>query len=183
MPLFNEKTKWLKGHIMNNRKLYPVMLLIAVAIGTGVGVLISKPKIDKQKEEIERIKRAKVQSEEAIKRATEKIVRYEKEIARTENVLKETMAELAKASQQLTTMTSPVSESSEPVVVITTQSDRLGTEMPTVDYTVKEGDSLWKIAQEQLGNGDRYKEILRVNPGLSEDQTLDIGTKIKIPTQ
>lgn len=30
-------------------------------------------------------------------------------------------------------------------------------------YTVKPGDSLWKIAKEQLGAGARYKEIVQVN--------------------
>ena len=35
-------------------------------------------------------------------------------------------------------------------------------------YTVQSGDSLWQIAQSQLGNGARYQEIKALN-GLSDD--------------
>lgn len=34
----------------------------------------------------------------------------------------------------------------------------------TVDYTVRRGDSLWKIAQEQLGDPMRFREIVSLNP-------------------
>ena len=43
---------------------------------------------------------------------------------------------------------------------------------PTTDYIIEDGDSFWKIAQEHLGDGNRYTEILRLNPTISEDQTL-----------
>src|ERR1700682_428415 len=32
-------------------------------------------------------------------------------------------------------------------------------------YTVEAGDSLWKIAQKQLGNGSLYPKIVAANPG------------------
>ena len=37
-------------------------------------------------------------------------------------------------------------------------------------YTVVAGDSLWKIAQTQLGNGARYPEIIKANPGKLKDE-------------
>jgi nucleoid-associated protein YgaU len=43
-------------------------------------------------------------------------------------------------------------------------------EQPTVDYTVRRGDSLWKIAQEKLGDGTRYTEIVALNQGLLHGQ-------------
>lgn len=33
-------------------------------------------------------------------------------------------------------------------------------------YTVKRGDSLWKIAQKQLGDGTRWREIYQLNQGI-----------------
>lgn len=46
-------------------------------------------------------------------------------------------------------------------------------------YTVQKGDTLWRIAQKQLGKGARYKEIMTAS-GLSSDK-LKIGQKLKIP--
>jgi nucleoid-associated protein YgaU len=36
-------------------------------------------------------------------------------------------------------------------------------------YTVAAGDSLWKIAASQLGNGSKYPEIIKANPGKLKD--------------
>ena len=46
-------------------------------------------------------------------------------------------------------------------------------------YTVKGGDSLWAIAQKQLGNGNRYPEIKSLN-NLSSD-TIHPGQVLKLP--
>ena len=48
------------------------------------------------------------------------------------------------------------------------------------EYTIKEKDTLWTIAQSQLGNGADYKKILDAN-GMKESDPLKPGTKIKIP--
>jgi hypothetical protein len=37
-------------------------------------------------------------------------------------------------------------------------------------YTVQAGDSLWKIAQMHLGNGAKYPEIIKANPGKLKDE-------------
>jgi len=49
-------------------------------------------------------------------------------------------------------------------------------------YIVKDGDSLWQIAQEKLGNGSRYVEISRLNrKTISDGNELTIGDKIRLP--
>ena len=46
-------------------------------------------------------------------------------------------------------------------------------------YTVKAGDTLWDIAQTQLGNGSRYKEITALN-GLTNN-IIQPGQILKLP--
>lgn len=62
----------------------------------------------------------------------------------------------------------PVEEEPEPV------DDR-----PYISYTVKSGDSMWKISTEYLGAGSRYKEIMAFNNLTSA--TLRVGQVLKIP--
>lgn len=46
-------------------------------------------------------------------------------------------------------------------------------------YEVKEGDSLWKIAEEELGDGFKWQEIQKEN-NLTTD-VVEIGQTLKIP--
>lgn len=49
-------------------------------------------------------------------------------------------------------------------------------------YAVREGDSLWRIAAEQLGDGSRYTEIVKLNADLlSDENSLAVGMSLKIP--
>lgn len=49
-------------------------------------------------------------------------------------------------------------------------------------YVVKKGDTLWAIAKRQLGDGQRHKEILSLNPGLTPS-AMKIGQVLKMPPQ
>lgn len=51
-------------------------------------------------------------------------------------------------------------------------------------YTVVAGDSLWKIAQEKLGNGALYPKIIEANPDKLKDEHTVIhpGDQLKIPS-
>jgi LysM repeat protein len=51
-------------------------------------------------------------------------------------------------------------------------------------YVVREGDSLWCIAAEQLGTGRRYSEIAELNADiLSDENALCPGMRLRMPTQ
>ena len=47
-------------------------------------------------------------------------------------------------------------------------------------YTVKEGDSLWKIAARELGGGERWQAIAAANPELDPDR-LEVGMRLALP--
>lgn len=47
-------------------------------------------------------------------------------------------------------------------------------------YKVKRGDTLWRIAKTQLGDGQRYREILKLNPNV-EARKLRVGQPIRLP--
>jgi len=50
-------------------------------------------------------------------------------------------------------------------------------------YRVKPGQSLWSIAVEELGNGERFREILDLNPVLRGDPNrIRPGLELKLPT-
>ncbi len=48
-------------------------------------------------------------------------------------------------------------------------------------YVVKPGDSFWKIAAEQLGDGNKYRELAAYN-GMSIDEVIHPGDVLKIPS-
>ncbi len=52
---------------------------------------------------------------------------------------------------------------------------------PTQDnYSVKKGDTLWSIAKKVYGDGQRWKDIVKANPGL-DPQKLYVGQKLNMP--
>src|SRR5262249_2753252 len=55
----------------------------------------------------------------------------------------------------------------------------------TKTYTVKPGDSLWKIAQEFYGAGHLFKRIIEANPGklVDENSVIHPGDKLTIPAE
>lgn len=56
---------------------------------------------------------------------------------------------------------------------------------PTLGYTVKRGDSLWKIAKEHLGDGTRYVELADLNRDVlhGAPDFLIPGTLLQIPAE
>jgi LysM repeat protein len=54
----------------------------------------------------------------------------------------------------------------------------------TVEYTVRRGDSLWKIAEEHLGDGMRFREIVALNQAVlpPNPDFIDPGMVLRLPS-
>jgi len=64
----------------------------------------------------------------------------------------------------------------------------LSTESPKTEqtgfYVVREGDSLWKIAAGQLGNGSRFTEIAKLNADIiDDDDNILVGMHLRMPAR
>lgn len=57
--------------------------------------------------------------------------------------------------------------------------EEIGVVMGT--YTVKQGDTLWKIAESQLGDGERWQEIAEANNIPIDNPEVEIGQELTIP--
>lgn len=53
---------------------------------------------------------------------------------------------------------------------------------PTKQYVVLAGDSVWRIADKQLGDKERFREIIKLN-ALEDEDYLTVGQRLLIPAQ
>ena len=65
------------------------------------------------------------------------------------------------------------------------EPERSSEPAPTFAYTVKRGDTLWKIAQELLGDGTRYREIVALNTSALNGQPdfINPGLVLRLPDE
>ena len=57
-------------------------------------------------------------------------------------------------------------------------------EKQTTPYVVRQDDNLWRIATEQLGDGSRYKEIMKLNNNIiKNERDLTVGMLLRMPAQ
>ncbi|MFD0866174.1 LysM peptidoglycan-binding domain-containing protein, partial [Tessaracoccus lubricantis] len=49
-------------------------------------------------------------------------------------------------------------------------------------YTVQPGDELWEVAERELGSGERWRDIVALNEGLSDVSRLAPGEVLALPT-
>lgn len=52
---------------------------------------------------------------------------------------------------------------------------------PSKTHIIKQGDTLWALAQNYLGSGTRWREIASAN-GIADPRKLQIGQEVKIPS-
>lgn len=53
---------------------------------------------------------------------------------------------------------------------------------PQQSYVVQQGDTLWRIAARQLGDGTRYRDIANLNPQIADPNNIQVGWKLVLPT-
>lgn len=73
-------------------------------------------------------------------------------------------------------------ESKSTETVATVKSSRSTESAPVVKkYTVKSGDTLWNIAKKNLGNGNRYSDIAKIN-GIKNPNLIVVGQVLTMPS-
>ena len=98
---------------------------------------------------------------------------YKQRVAELEYQLKQRESQLSQAMAQLQR-----NPSRDSTTTTTTRAAGAGS-----TYKVAEGDSLWDIAEANLGNGIRYKEILALNPSITSEDTLRVGARLNLPSR
>ena len=51
------------------------------------------------------------------------------------------------------------------------------------EYVIEPGDELWAIAERELGSGERWREILALNPTLDASARLAVGSVVLLPAE
>ncbi|MCL2534864.1 MAG: LysM peptidoglycan-binding domain-containing protein [Nocardiaceae bacterium] len=77
----------------------------------------------------------------------------------------------------------PIAAEPTPTELTTHHTSPTKHEPATERYTVKRGDSLWKIAEERLGDGARYTELVDLNEAVlgGRPDFLTPGTVLRVP--
>lgn len=86
------------------------------------------------------------------------------------------------AQVPLSLVSAPVTPSPQPTLVVETAPPQ-ASPPATVPYLTKRGDSLWKIADEHLGDGRRYLEIVALNSEAINGRPdfLPVGLNLRLP--
>ncbi len=169
---------------MNQKVVQAIVAIVGLGVGLASGVMITN---SKSKAAIADLQSKLQQSEVA---SQKRISNYDLTVNRLNNETQRAKIELQQAKSELEKLNHPAPAAGE-VVTAAAENKKTaavsdGNSVPGAAklYTVKDGDSLWKIAASQLGDGNRYKEIIKLNPNVSADgENLAVGMKLKIPTR
>ncbi len=77
----------------------------------------------------------------------------------------------------------PSAPKTRPAISIATPPAVAKTPSPLHTVTLQPGDSLWKVAQQNLGRGSRWQELLAANPGIVDPTRIAAGTEIVMPAK
>jgi len=150
--------------------LLPVIIagIVGLIIGIVAGTMITRSDREKTKAAIAE---AQANTEKVQLAAQQQLQNADAEIANLRNELSRVTAELQQ-SKEVPAAKAPAAETGAGSQQVRT-------------YTVKDGDSLWKIAASQLGNGGRFEEIAKLNADVlkGRENNLTVGMQLKIPAK
>lgn len=76
----------------------------------------------------------------------------------------------------------PDASAGAPTATAATETPAEATPVPRGrHYLVQPGDELWSVAERELGSGDRWREVVALNPGLSSEAPLEQGATLLLP--
>lgn len=171
---------------MKNYILPFVCLLVGIGAGIGIWYGVTSPKLEQQQTQIDNLQTelddASVKSDEVAKKASNEIAQLRKELTMEKSKQRALNKMVIQARTELQALkrksaTQPQTEPTQPK-----QKTSASASTTTREYIVKDGDSCWKIAADELGDGSRYTEIIELN-GLSKNPKLNIGMKLKLPAR
>ena len=153
---------------------YVIIAVVGLAIGLGIGVMTTKAKSNVV------IEGLKVSLQDLETSSQNNIRSAQADAMRANSELNRVRAEL----EQFKIAGTDSANSNSPAAAASAASgaDSTPADASTKIYVVKDGDSLWQIAEDNLGNGTRFNEIEKLNPGVTVDN-LKIGAKLKLPNK
>ena len=165
---------------MKQKIVLVIIAIVGLGVGLAVGIVITNSKSKAAIADMQ----SKMQKSEAA--SQEKMRNYDVIVTQITNELRQTKIELEQL-KQAAPATAPTAEQAvtAPAANEKTAAAPEGNSIPgtTNLYTIKSGDSLWSIAQKQLSDGNRFKEILKLNSQISAKSNLAVGAKLKIPVK
>lgn len=143
--------------------------------------------------EAERLKRANAElgadlksAAEDVKRARASLAKLEEDVRVEKRLRVEAENAAAQVREQLRTIARAMADAGLSADKLTAQAEggsrsKSGSRSPS-RYTVREGDTLLKIAERVYGDADKWRLILEANRGkVGADGGLDVGTELQIP--
>lgn len=157
-----------------------IIAIVGLGVGLAAGIIITNTKSKAAIANLQANLQAKMQQAEASS---------QEKIRNCDNTVTRLTGELQLAKLEIQSLKNPPPPAEQPAAATTGNETAAaapdGNAIPsdTKLYTIKSGDSLWSIAQNQLGNSNRLKEILKLNPNISAKSNLVVGTKLKLPAK
>jgi len=164
------------------KKVVLVIIIVIVALGAGAaaGILITNAKNKTVIADMQtKMQQSDASSQEKIRNSTAIINQLMNELQQTKSELEKLKPTAPPAPA---TATAAVTATAGNATTAAAPADN-SSSGPTKEYTIKSGDSLWSIAKNQLGNGNRVNDILKLNPKITAKSNLVVGSKLILPAK